>query len=60
MIQLTRPVLLVAASTKLNTYQVNVNSQVDFPAKVAYAKNDFPKKNVIGNVTFNHVKEKLI
>lgn len=60
MIQLTRPALSVKASAKLIQYQDNVDKQIGFPAQVTFAKDDFPKKNVTGNVTFDQVKEKLI
>jgi hypothetical protein len=60
MIQLIRPALSATASANLVKYQANVDSQVGFPAQVAFAKDDFPLKNVIGNATFDNVKEKLI
>ena len=60
MIQLTRPALSVNASQSLQQYQTVVDSQPDFPAQVAFAKTDFPTKNVIGNATFDEVKVKLV
>jgi len=60
MIQLIRPILSPNAAAKLVKYQTNVDSQVGFAAQVEFAKDDFPKKNVVGNTTFDDVKEKLI
>jgi hypothetical protein len=60
MIQLTRPALSVKTSKKLQQYQTSVDTQTGFPAQVAFAKDDFPLKNVVGNTTFDNVKEKLI
>lgn len=59
MIQLTRPALSDVATVNLNNYQKAVNEQPDFATQVAFAKEDFPKKNKAGNATFDDVKEKL-
>ncbi len=60
MIQLSRPALSVNATQALNQYQAAVDDQPDFPARVIFAKDDFPRKNVIGNATFDEVKQKLV
>jgi hypothetical protein len=60
MIQLKRPALNQNAANNLQQFQTAVNNQIDFPAKVAFAKDDFPKKKVVSNATFQHVKTKLI
>ena len=60
MIQLIRPALSINAAQSLEQYQTAVDNQPDFPTKVNFAKDDFPKKNIIGNATFNDVKLKLI
>ena len=60
MIQLDRPVLSIKATNKLNVYQTIIDIQPGFPAQVTMAKTDFPKKNVIGNKTFDEVKLGLI
>ena len=60
MIQLVRPELSAYANQKLIEYQTAVDDQPDFPAKVTFAKIDFPLKNVIGNTTFDEVKSSLV
>lgn len=60
MIQLKRPELLATTATELKRFQAEVDAQVGLTAQVAFAKDDFPKKNVVGNSTFENVKEKLI
>ena len=60
MIQLTRPALKPAAQAGLSSYQTDVNSKAGFPEQVAFAKEDFPKKNIKGNHVFDDVKEKLL
>lgn len=59
MIQLARPTLSANAALKLIQYQAAVDAEETFPAQVTFAKNDFPKKNVVGNSAFDDVKAKL-